>query len=76
MSQERLDESQIDSGFKSLFRQLAGPVSAFLEGSREDSHAGVRVTVRLYQQDMEISLTELQTILNRIISKRSSPPVF
>lgn len=40
----RLDESQIDAGFKSLFRQLAGP-------------------------DMEISITELQTILNRIISK-------
>uniref|UniRef100_A0A8C9XJT3 Calpain-1 catalytic subunit n=1 Tax=Sander lucioperca TaxID=283035 RepID=A0A8C9XJT3_SANLU len=39
-----LDESQIDSSFKNLFRQLAGP-------------------------DMEISLTELQTILNRIISK-------
>uniref|UniRef100_A0A8C4HG49 Calpain-1 catalytic subunit n=1 Tax=Dicentrarchus labrax TaxID=13489 RepID=A0A8C4HG49_DICLA len=42
--QTRLDESQIDAGFKSLFRQLAGP-------------------------DMEISLAELQTILNRIISK-------
>uniref|UniRef100_A0A8C9XLV2 Calpain-1 catalytic subunit n=1 Tax=Sander lucioperca TaxID=283035 RepID=A0A8C9XLV2_SANLU len=40
----QLDESQIDSSFKNLFRQLAGP-------------------------DMEISLTELQTILNRIISK-------
>ncbi|XP_030017924.1 calpain-1 catalytic subunit [Sphaeramia orbicularis] len=39
-----LDESQIDPGFKSLFRQLAGP-------------------------DMEISVTELRTILNRIISK-------
>lgn len=39
-----LDESQIDAGFKSLFRQLAGA-------------------------DMEISITELQTILNRIISK-------
>ncbi|KAM3857364.1 calpain-1 catalytic subunit [Diretmus argenteus] len=39
-----LDESQIDQGFKSLFKQLAGP-------------------------DMEISVTELQTILNRIISK-------
>uniref|UniRef100_A0A4W6D9F2 Calpain-1 catalytic subunit n=1 Tax=Lates calcarifer TaxID=8187 RepID=A0A4W6D9F2_LATCA len=39
-----LDESQIDAGFKNLFRQLAGP-------------------------DMEISVTELQTILNRIISK-------
>uniref|UniRef100_A0A673LRA7 Calpain-1 catalytic subunit n=1 Tax=Sinocyclocheilus rhinocerous TaxID=307959 RepID=A0A673LRA7_9TELE len=41
---QRLDESQIDAGFKSLFRQLAGT-------------------------DMEISTTELQTILNRIISK-------
>uniref|UniRef100_A0A3B3XGI9 Calpain-1 catalytic subunit n=1 Tax=Poecilia mexicana TaxID=48701 RepID=A0A3B3XGI9_9TELE len=40
----KLDESQIDAGFKSLFRQLAG-------------------------NDMEISLTELQTILNRIMSK-------
>uniref|UniRef100_A0A4W6D9L9 Calpain-1 catalytic subunit n=1 Tax=Lates calcarifer TaxID=8187 RepID=A0A4W6D9L9_LATCA len=40
----QLDESQIDAGFKNLFRQLAGP-------------------------DMEISVTELQTILNRIISK-------
>ncbi|XP_068611839.1 calpain-1 catalytic subunit [Brachionichthys hirsutus] len=40
----RLEESQIDAGFKSLFRQLAGP-------------------------DMEISITELQTILNRIIGK-------
>ncbi|TSN12198.1 Calpain-1 catalytic subunit [Bagarius yarrelli] len=39
-----LDESQIDAGFKSLFRQLAGA-------------------------DMEISVTELQTILNRIMSK-------
>ncbi|TKS93038.1 Calpain-1 catalytic subunit [Collichthys lucidus] len=39
-----LDESQIDAGFKNLFRQLAGP-------------------------DMEISIAELQTILNRIISK-------
>ncbi|KAG7330475.1 hypothetical protein KOW79_006697 [Hemibagrus wyckioides] len=39
-----LDESQIDAGFKSLFRQLAGP-------------------------DMEISVIELQTIMNRIISK-------
>ncbi|KAJ8405398.1 hypothetical protein AAFF_G00318710 [Aldrovandia affinis] len=40
----QLDESQIDTGFKSLFRQLAG-------------------------EDMEISVTELQTILNRIIGK-------
>ncbi|KAJ8350588.1 hypothetical protein SKAU_G00257180 [Synaphobranchus kaupii] len=39
-----LNESQIDSGFKSLFRQLAG-------------------------EDMEISVTELQTILNKIIKK-------
>uniref|UniRef100_A0A4W5RH17 Calpain-1 catalytic subunit n=1 Tax=Hucho hucho TaxID=62062 RepID=A0A4W5RH17_9TELE len=38
-----LDESQIDAGFKSLFRQLAG-------------------------EDMEISATELQTILNRIMA--------
>uniref|UniRef100_A0A674A1J5 Calpain-1 catalytic subunit n=1 Tax=Salmo trutta TaxID=8032 RepID=A0A674A1J5_SALTR len=38
-----LDESQIDAGFKSLFRQLAG-------------------------EDMEISATELQTILNRIMT--------
>uniref|UniRef100_A0A8C6UY67 Calpain-1 catalytic subunit n=1 Tax=Neogobius melanostomus TaxID=47308 RepID=A0A8C6UY67_9GOBI len=36
--------NDIDSGFKSLFRQLAG-------------------------EDMEISVSELQTILNRIISK-------
>ncbi|XP_070786094.1 calpain-1 catalytic subunit [Enoplosus armatus] len=43
-TETELDESQIDAGFKSLFRQLAGP-------------------------DMEISITELQTILNRIISK-------
>lgn len=43
-TETKLDESQIDSGFKSLFRQLAG-------------------------QDMEISVTELQTILNRIIAK-------
>lgn len=28
--QVRLDESQIDDGFKSLFRQLAGPVSVDL----------------------------------------------
>uniref|UniRef100_A0AAR2K9R0 Calpain-1 catalytic subunit n=1 Tax=Pygocentrus nattereri TaxID=42514 RepID=A0AAR2K9R0_PYGNA len=42
--EKTLDESQIDAGFKSLFRQLAGA-------------------------DMEISATELQTILNRIISK-------
>lgn len=27
--QERLDESQIDAGFKSLFKQLAGPVIFF-----------------------------------------------
>ncbi|XP_076829095.1 calpain-1 catalytic subunit isoform X2 [Brachyhypopomus gauderio] len=40
----RLAESQIDAGFKSLFKQLAGP-------------------------DMEISTTELQTILNRILGK-------
>ncbi|XP_061619653.1 calpain-1 catalytic subunit-like [Phyllopteryx taeniolatus] len=40
-----LDESQIDAGFKSLFRQLAGP-------------------------DMEISINELQTILNRIIGEQ------
>ncbi|KAJ8246789.1 hypothetical protein GJAV_G00255420 [Gymnothorax javanicus] len=39
-----LNESQIDSGFKSLFRQLAG-------------------------EDMEISVSELETILNRIIKK-------
>uniref|UniRef100_A0A8K9UP32 Calpain 1, (mu/I) large subunit n=1 Tax=Oncorhynchus mykiss TaxID=8022 RepID=A0A8K9UP32_ONCMY len=44
-AESQLDESQIDAGFKSLFRQLAG-------------------------EDMEISATELQTILNRIISKR------
>ncbi|XP_017292730.1 calpain-1 catalytic subunit [Kryptolebias marmoratus] len=43
-AETQLDESQIDAGFKNLFRQLAGP-------------------------DMEISVTELQTILNRIISK-------
>uniref|UniRef100_A0A3P8XJ51 Calpain-1 catalytic subunit n=1 Tax=Esox lucius TaxID=8010 RepID=A0A3P8XJ51_ESOLU len=45
--QTQLDESQIDAGFKSLFRQLAGA-------------------------DMEISATELQTILNRIMNKRES----
>uniref|UniRef100_A0A4W5RM83 Calpain-1 catalytic subunit n=1 Tax=Hucho hucho TaxID=62062 RepID=A0A4W5RM83_9TELE len=39
-----LMENQIDAGFKSLFRQLAG-------------------------EDMEISATELQTILNRIMAK-------
>uniref|UniRef100_A0A674A3V8 Calpain-1 catalytic subunit n=1 Tax=Salmo trutta TaxID=8032 RepID=A0A674A3V8_SALTR len=39
-----LMENQIDAGFKSLFRQLAG-------------------------EDMEISATELQTILNRIMTK-------
>uniref|UniRef100_A0A674A225 Calpain-1 catalytic subunit n=1 Tax=Salmo trutta TaxID=8032 RepID=A0A674A225_SALTR len=38
-----LMENQIDAGFKSLFRQLAG-------------------------EDMEISATELQTILNRIMT--------
>ncbi|XP_041840465.1 calpain-1 catalytic subunit [Melanotaenia boesemani] len=43
-AEKPLDESQIDAGFKSLFRQLAGA-------------------------DMEISVTELQTILNKIISK-------
>uniref|UniRef100_A0A8C8CKV0 Calpain-1 catalytic subunit n=1 Tax=Oncorhynchus tshawytscha TaxID=74940 RepID=A0A8C8CKV0_ONCTS len=43
-SEKPLDESQIDAGFKSLFRQLAG-------------------------EDMEISATELQTILNRIMTK-------
>ncbi|XP_029941537.1 calpain-1 catalytic subunit [Salarias fasciatus] len=43
-SETVLDESQIDDGFKNLFRQLAGA-------------------------DMEISVLELQTILNRIISK-------
>uniref|UniRef100_A0A8C7ZXL9 Calpain-1 catalytic subunit n=1 Tax=Oryzias sinensis TaxID=183150 RepID=A0A8C7ZXL9_9TELE len=45
-----LDESQIDAGFKSLFKQLAGPV-------------------RPFPPDMEISVTELQNILNKIISK-------
>ncbi|XP_064181290.1 calpain-1 catalytic subunit-like [Anguilla rostrata] len=40
----QLDASQIDAGFKSLFRQLAG-------------------------EDMEISATELEVILNRIIKK-------
>uniref|UniRef100_A0A667WJR7 Calpain-1 catalytic subunit n=1 Tax=Myripristis murdjan TaxID=586833 RepID=A0A667WJR7_9TELE len=44
-TETQLDESQIDAGFKSLFRQLAGP-------------------------DMEISVTELQTILNRIIKSK------
>uniref|UniRef100_A0A8C7WDE2 Calpain-1 catalytic subunit n=1 Tax=Oncorhynchus mykiss TaxID=8022 RepID=A0A8C7WDE2_ONCMY len=44
-AETELDESQIDAGFKSLFRQLAG-------------------------EDMEISATELQTILNRIMTKR------
>ncbi|KAK5621336.1 Calpain-1 catalytic subunit [Crenichthys baileyi] len=43
-AETNVDESQIDAGFKNLFRQLAGA-------------------------DMEISLNELQTILNRIISK-------
>uniref|UniRef100_A0A3B4ZAR7 Calpain-1 catalytic subunit n=1 Tax=Stegastes partitus TaxID=144197 RepID=A0A3B4ZAR7_9TELE len=47
----RVDESQIDAGFKSLFRQLAGA-------------------------DMEISVAELQTILNRIISKRYDHDMF
>uniref|UniRef100_A0A8K9XAL1 Calpain-1 catalytic subunit n=1 Tax=Oncorhynchus mykiss TaxID=8022 RepID=A0A8K9XAL1_ONCMY len=42
---DRKYDSQIDAGFKSLFRQLAG-------------------------EDMEISATELQTILNRIMTKR------
>ncbi|XP_067085469.1 calpain-1 catalytic subunit isoform X2 [Osmerus mordax] len=39
-----LDESQIDAGFKDLFRKLAGP-------------------------EMEITVSKLGTILNRIISK-------
>uniref|UniRef100_A0A8C7ZZ82 Calpain-1 catalytic subunit n=1 Tax=Oryzias sinensis TaxID=183150 RepID=A0A8C7ZZ82_9TELE len=43
-SEKPADSDQIDAGFKSLFKQLAGP-------------------------DMEISVTELQNILNKIISK-------
>uniref|UniRef100_A0A8C1XJ58 Zgc:55262 n=1 Tax=Cyprinus carpio TaxID=7962 RepID=A0A8C1XJ58_CYPCA len=46
-SEKPANSDQIDAGFKSLFRQLAGA-------------------------DMEISTTELQTILNRIIAKRDS----
>uniref|UniRef100_A0A6Q2Z8R5 Calpain-1 catalytic subunit n=1 Tax=Esox lucius TaxID=8010 RepID=A0A6Q2Z8R5_ESOLU len=44
-SEKPANSDQIDAGFKSLFRQLAGA-------------------------DMEISATELQTILNRIMNKR------
>uniref|UniRef100_A0A4W5RI97 Calpain-1 catalytic subunit n=1 Tax=Hucho hucho TaxID=62062 RepID=A0A4W5RI97_9TELE len=44
-SEKPANYDQIDAGFKSLFRQLAG-------------------------EDMEISATELQTILNRIMAKR------
>lgn len=36
--QEHLDESEIDAGFKSLFRQLAGPVCVFLAGTRVKKH--------------------------------------
>uniref|UniRef100_A0A8C5Q8V9 Calpain-1 catalytic subunit n=1 Tax=Leptobrachium leishanense TaxID=445787 RepID=A0A8C5Q8V9_9ANUR len=43
-TEEQLNESQIDEGFKNLFRQLAGA-------------------------DMEVSVSELQTILNKIVSK-------
>lgn len=43
--QEQLDESQIDASFKSLFRQLAGPVSVFLAGTRVKRHFGSQVTI-------------------------------
>lgn len=71
--QTQLDESQIDAAFKNLFRQLAGPVSAFLSLQEINETLDKHLTVFYFiyhWQDMEISITELQTILNRIISKR------
>lgn len=44
--QTYLDESQIDAGFKSLFRQLAGSVSASLR-LREDESNGLTSDVCL-----------------------------
>lgn len=83
--QVRLDESQIDEGFKSLFRQLAGPVSMT---NRQQRFCAVQPYFDyllpftwlfeiscLCWQDMEISVTELQTILNRIIKKRQYSPL-
>lgn len=75
--QQVLSEEEIDENFKALFRQLAGEVGrGVAEGSSGAVRGGLsrgRVPSSLLPQDLEISVKELRTILNRIISKREHP---
>lgn len=76
-----LSESQIDDNFKQLFKQLAGGGKGAARTSSGGDAGGGGDTSGWWHgtagehpvfspQDMEISVTELQTILNRIIGKR------
>lgn len=71
--QQVLSEEEIDENFKTLFRQLAGEVGRGVaegaSGALSDGLSRGRVPSSLLPQDLEISVKELQTILNRIISK-------
>lgn len=71
--QQVLSEEEIDETFKALFRQLAGEVGGGLVGVGLVRWGQPCRYHPLFPQDMEISVKELQTILNRIISKREDP---
>uniref|UniRef100_A0A8C2FWC1 Calpain 2, (m/II) large subunit b n=1 Tax=Cyprinus carpio TaxID=7962 RepID=A0A8C2FWC1_CYPCA len=59
--QEIVSDDAVDSGFRGMFVKLAGAVS------RDDLATDAYFSL----QDMEISATELTTILNKIIAKRT-----
>lgn len=70
--QEIVSDDAVDSGFRGMFVKLAGAVSRDdLLCSKHSNFLKRRATDAYFSlQDMEISATELTTILNKIIAKR------
>uniref|UniRef100_A0A8C2HT43 calpain-2 n=1 Tax=Cyprinus carpio TaxID=7962 RepID=A0A8C2HT43_CYPCA len=71
--QEIVSDDAVDSGFRGMFVKLAGAVSRDdLLCSKHLNFLKCRATDAYFSlQDMEISATELTTILNKIIAKRT-----
>lgn len=68
--QPALQESDIDAGFKALFAKLAGPVrqQEVVNGLLLCPIASL--TTHFVLQEMEINVSKLQMILNRVVGKR------
>lgn len=74
-----MSDDEVDEGFRGLFSKLAGDVRLLLlcrlKNITHDKHSDeARFLFPVVFQDMQISATELRTILNKIVSKRKLAP--